>query len=91
MQAAGLSSKPCFHPIYRLETASRQSALYGQAAALWITRYADVSPPAPGAVAAPSVHFGFPLWYFDHAAADSIASAIFEEWSILEHAAGRDE
>jgi len=82
MGRTGQTSRPCFHPIYRLETASDESALYGQAAALWSTRYADIVPSRPGGIAAASVHFGFPLWYFDHEAVDSIATAIFDEWGI---------
>ena len=36
----------------------------------------------PGAVAAPSVHFRLPLWFFNRAQVDSIADVVFGEWGI---------
>jgi hypothetical protein len=41
-----------------------------------------VAPDAPGGTAAPSIHFGFPLWYFSHESVDSIAGVVFERWGI---------
>ena len=55
-----------------------------QTVALGVTRYQDIVPePITGpAVAAPSVHMGFPLWFFDHDSADLVAEVIFGEWGI---------
>ena len=78
----GASSRHCFHPLYRMRAASPSSVLDGQAVAVWVTRFDDIVPDAPGGVAAPSVHFGFPLWFFRHESADSIADVIFERWGI---------
>ena len=50
--------------------------------AFWTTKYADVAAPVPGAIAAPSVHFGLPLWFFNRAQVDSIADVVFGEWGI---------
>ena len=76
------ASRHCFHPVYRMTAASSSSVIDGQAVALWVTQYEDIVPDAPGGVAAPSVHFGFPLWYFRHESVDSIADAVFERWGI---------
>jgi hypothetical protein len=76
------SSRSCFHPIYRMKAASGSSVLDGQTVAFWITSFEDVVPDSPGGTAAPSVHFGFPLWFFRHESADSIAGAIFARWGI---------
>ena len=51
------------------------TGLYGSARFL-------VVADAEGAVGAPSVHFGFPLWFFNRAQVDSIADVIFDEWQI---------
>jgi hypothetical protein len=79
-------SQSCFHPIYRMKAKSDESVLNDCAIALWVTRYEHVVPDvtAGAAVAAPSLHFGFPLWFFERGAVDSIVSAVFEEWSIAE-------
>jgi hypothetical protein len=54
--------------------------------ALWLRKYASVVPDIPPesglAVAAPSVHFGIPLWFFEHTTVESIADIVFEEWQI---------
>ena len=76
------ASQSCFHPIYRMRAASGLSAVDGQPVAFWFTRYEGIVPDAPGGVAAPSVHFGFPLWYFRHESADSIADVIFGRWGL---------
>ena len=81
LRTAG-SSRNCFHPIYRMRTASEWSVLNEQTVAFWVTRYEDIVPDAPGGTAAPSAHFGFPLWYFRHESADSIADVIFERWGL---------
>jgi len=76
------SSRYCFHPVYRMTAASPSSVLDGETVALWVTRYDDIIPDAPGGVAAPSIHFGLPLWYFRHESVDSIADVVFERWGI---------
>jgi hypothetical protein len=76
------SSRNCFHPMYRMRAASEWSVLDGQTVSFWVTQYDDIAPDAPGGVAAPSVHFGLPLWYFRHESVDSIADVIFERWGL---------
>jgi len=76
------ASRYCFHPMYRMRAASPSSALDGQTIALWVTRYEDIVPDTPGGIAAPSVHLGFPPWYFRRESVDSIAAAIFERWGL---------
>jgi hypothetical protein len=75
----------CFHPIYRMRARDPASALDHGAVALWMIRYEDVVPAVKDGVAAaaPSVHFGFPLWFFTPGAVDSIATVVFGEWEIL--------
>jgi len=82
MAAAGSVSQSCFHPIYRMRTRNSHSAVNNQVVAFWTTKYASVVAPVPGAVAAPSVHFGFPLWFFNRAEVDSIADVVFDTWGI---------
>ncbi len=77
-----ITPQSCLHPIYRIRTRHSRSCINDQTVAFWTTKYADVCPMAEGAVAAPSVHFGFPLWYFDRAQVDSIATVIFQTWNI---------
>ena len=77
-------SQPCFHPIYRMKAKNDESVLNDCAIALWITRYEDIVPDvtAGQAVAAPSFHFGFPLWFFARSQVDSIVQVVFDEWEI---------
>lgn len=84
MNTRSLTSQSCFHPMYRMRSVSSLSPLYETPAALWITKYEDVVPNVESgiAVAAPSVHFGFPLWFFDRDAVDAIAGVVFDEWEI---------
>ena len=79
-----LADQPNFHPMYRMRAWNITSPLHHQAIAIWVTKYEDVLPEvaAGPAVAAPSVHMGFPLWFFDHDKANQIADVIFEEWGI---------
>ncbi|MBN1886327.1 MAG: hypothetical protein JW876_12495 [Candidatus Krumholzibacteriota bacterium] len=77
-----LSSRSCFHPLYRMRSRNATSVVNGGTIAFWITSHADVVPPVAGGVAAPSIHCGFPLWFFDHAQADSLVDAVFGEWGI---------
>ena len=75
----------CFHPIYRMRAREAASVLNGGAVAIWITSYEQITPAVQTgiAAAAPSVHFGFPLWFFSPEAVDSIATVVFGEWGIL--------
>ncbi len=73
----------CFHPMYRMRTRSAAySALNNATVAFWTTKHSATVADAPGAVDAPSVHFGLPLWFFNRAQVDSIADVIFTEWQI---------
>jgi len=84
MAARAASSQLCFRPLYRMEAKSGASPLDGCAVALLLVKYADVRPQVSAGipVAAPSVHFGFPLWFFERSAADSVADAVFARWGI---------
>jgi hypothetical protein len=77
-------SQPCFHPIYRMKAKNGESVLNDCTIALWITRYDEIVPAATSgtAVAAPSLHFGFPLWFFARSQVDSIVQVVFDEWGI---------
>ena len=81
----GVTSQGCFHPMYRMKSKNTASALNNQAVALWVTKYADVVPEVSAgvAVAAPSAHFGFELWFFDRPQVDQIIYVIFSEWQIV--------
>jgi hypothetical protein len=68
--------------MYRMRARSATSAVEGATVAFWTTKYAGVVAHVPGAVAAPSVQFGLPLWFFNRAQTDSIADVIFQEWQI---------
>jgi hypothetical protein len=80
-----VSSQGCFHPLYLMRSKNTVSALNRQAVGLWITKYAHITPdPTAGvAVAAPSIHLGFELWYFDRAQGRAIINAMFSKWQIL--------
>ncbi|MBN1163038.1 MAG: hypothetical protein JXB45_00530, partial [Candidatus Krumholzibacteriota bacterium] len=82
MRYKSLSSRKCFHPIYRMRARHPRASTNDAVFAFWTTRYAHVIALSPGAVAAPSVHFGLPLWYFNREQVDSIATAIFNKWHI---------
>lgn len=84
MRRKGEVSRSCFHPIYRMKAKSEYSVLNDCAIALWVTTHEDVVPSVASglAVAAPSFHFGFPLWFFERSAVDSIVQVVFEEWGI---------
>ncbi|HSG28705.1 MAG TPA: hypothetical protein VLA34_09510, partial [Candidatus Krumholzibacterium sp.] len=78
-----LVSRQCFHPLYRMRAAAAESPVNEGVVAIWMTEYADVTAMGvAGAVAAPSVHFGFPLWFFRETTVDSIADVIFDIWEI---------
>ncbi len=77
-------SQSCFHPMYRMKSKNMVSVLNNQAVALWVTKYADVVPYVTSgvAVAAPSAHFGFELWFFDRAQVSQIIDVMFGTWGI---------
>ena len=82
MDRRGVRSQPCFHPIYRMKAKNDESVLNDCAIALWITGYEEIVPDAPSGAAAPSLHFGFPLWFFARSQVDSIVRVVFDEWGI---------
>jgi len=84
MEYKNTHSQPCFHPIYRMRAKNGGSVLNDCVIALWITRYEDILPEVASgkAVAAPSLHFGFPLWFFARSRVDSIVRVVFDEWGI---------
>ena len=82
MSVSGVRLQSCFHPMYRMRTRSTLSAIDNVTVAFWTTKHAGVTAPVDGAVAAPSVHFGVPLWFFNRAQVDSIADAVFTAWGI---------
>ncbi|MBN1164330.1 MAG: hypothetical protein JXB45_07110 [Candidatus Krumholzibacteriota bacterium] len=82
MEYNNLSSQSCFHPIYRMRARNSRSCLDHTVVAFWTTKYADVLAESEGAVAAPSIQFGLPLWFFNRAQVDSISTAIFKMWNI---------
>ncbi len=84
MNHKGTYSQYCFHPIYRMKAKNTESVLNDCAIALWITRYEDIVPDVMSgtAAAAPSLHFGFPLWFFARSQVDSIVQVVFDEWGI---------
>ncbi|MBN1164324.1 MAG: hypothetical protein JXB45_07080 [Candidatus Krumholzibacteriota bacterium] len=79
-----VASRTCFHPLYRMRSAAENSALDHSVIAIWVTSFEDVVPEVSSgaAVAAPSFHFGFPLWFFRRETADSLADFIFNQWGI---------
>lgn len=82
MNYLGIGSRSCFHPMYRSTPMNTRSVVTDATVAFWYTRYADVEAMPPGCVAAPSVHLGFPLWFFNREQADSLATAIFHTWQL---------
>ena len=81
-----LADQPNFHPMYRMKARDFLSPMHLQTIAIWVTKYDDVIPNVTSgpAVAAASVHMGFPLWFFDREQAGQIADVIFEEWGLQE-------
>ena len=73
--------------MYRMKTRSSLSAVNRTVIALWLRKYEglvpDIPPESGVAVAAPSVHFGVPLWFFDHDTVDRIVDVVFREWGLL--------
>jgi hypothetical protein len=83
MRIIGAKRQPCLHPMYRMRARnSFYSPVDGDICAFWTTKYANVVANAPGTVAAPSVHFGFPLWFFSRPQVNAVADVIFDVWNI---------
>ena len=76
------TSQSCFHPVYRMQAIKSTSVIHNQPVAFWTTKHIDSRASSPGAIGAPSIHFGLPLWFFNRAQVDSIADAIFTVWEI---------
>ena len=85
MRTINTDRQACFSPMYRMRTRNTLSAVNGDVVAFWTTKYAGVIADAEGAVDAPSVHFGIPLWFFNRSQVDSIADVIFDEWGISKY------
>ncbi|HSG26946.1 MAG TPA: hypothetical protein VLA34_00600, partial [Candidatus Krumholzibacterium sp.] len=81
-----IAQQSCFHPLYRMRSRNTTSPVDHATVAFLITKYSDKVPVVGDgvAVAANSFFFGFPLWFFEHTAVDSIANTIFDEWQILD-------
>ncbi len=75
-------TQSCFHPMYRMVARNSRSPIDDQVIAFWTTKHAHINPEVEGAIAAPSVHFGIPLWFFNREQVFAIADAIFREWQI---------
>jgi len=88
MNISKSKTQSCFTPMYRMKTRSSLSAVNRTTIALWLRKYENVVPDIPPesgvAVAAPSVHFGVPLWFFDHDTVNQIADVVFSEWGLLD-------
>jgi hypothetical protein len=84
MDQKQVKSQSCFHPMYLMRTRNVVSPVNDTAIALWVTKYAGVVPDvAEGvAVAAPSAHFGFELWFFNRTQVNALIDLIFEKWGI---------
>jgi len=85
MERNYVTSQSCFHPMYRMRSKNSLSVLDHTTVAFWLTKYADIVPAVESglAVAAPSYHFGFPLWFFDRDDVDQIVEVFFTKWQIL--------
>ena len=77
-----VGTQSCLHPLYRMRTRNTRSIVNNAIFAFWTTKNADVVADVPGAIAAPSVHFGVPLWFFERDQVNAIADVIFKEWQI---------
>ncbi|MCX5752275.1 MAG: hypothetical protein NTW97_01380 [Candidatus Krumholzibacteria bacterium] len=77
-------SQGCFHPMYRMRSRNVVSPVNNTAIALVVTKYAGIVPDVGfgPAVAAPSAHFGFELWFFNRAQVNALIDVIFEKWGI---------
>jgi hypothetical protein len=78
----GAKQQSCFHPMYRSVALNSKSVVNNATSVFLHDKYALNVAPVAGCVGAPSVHFGFPLWFFDRAQVDSLATSIFTMWNI---------
>jgi len=79
-----VKSQGCFHPMYRMRARNLSSPVNNTAIAIWVTKYSGIVPDVESgvAVAAPSVHFGFEMWFFNRAQVNALIDLIFEKWGI---------
>ena len=86
MNAKFMDSQGCFHPMFRMRTASSVSSLDHTTIGIWVTKFQDIQPDLPPdaglAVAASSFHLGFPLWFFDRTQGSQFMDVVFNEWGI---------
>ena len=83
MNAKLIKAQGCFHPMFRMRSRSMASPVDKATAAIWVTKYENLDPAqTPTGTAAPSVHFGFELWYFNRTAVNAIMNTVFELWGI---------
>ena len=77
-------NQDCFAPMYRMRARNSLSPVHNTTVALWLTKYMNVVPDVAAGIAVParSVHFGFPLWFFDRTQVDQLVEVIFDEWQI---------
>ena len=87
METKYARTQSCFHPMYRMRSKNSYSVLNNTTVALFLTKYEDIIPDIPPeymqGVAAPSFHFGFPLWFFNRGQVDDIIDLVFSEWALL--------
>jgi len=80
-------NQSCFHPMYRMRSKNSYSVLNNTTVALFVTKYDQIIPDIPPeyqqGVAAPSFHFGLPLWFFNRSQVDQIIDVVFSEWGLL--------
>jgi hypothetical protein len=84
MDQVQVKSQQCFHPMYRMHARNVVSPVHNTPVALWVAKYASVVPDVQTgvAVAAPSVHFGFELWFFNRTQVNATIDLIFQKWGI---------
>jgi hypothetical protein len=80
-----VTSQSCFHPLFRMKAKNASSGLNDGAVAFWVTKYANITPEVTAgvAVAAPSLHLGFELWYFNREQGAAVVKTMFKQWQIL--------
>ncbi len=76
--------RPCFEPIYLLESLDTNELTYQQPIAFWTSTFGDViAQDIEGAVAARSAVFGFPPVYFKpEQVKPAIEYIMFDEWQL---------
>ena len=66
-----------------MRTMDDASVLNDTPIAVWSTVHSHVVADAPRAVAAPSLHLGFPPWYFNRDEMREFSRVVFRMWNIL--------